>query len=143
MIFSLEQIFSDGQVVDSTQVSTNVIDLGATGTVVGAPAAMVRDIGKGRPIPIVIQIDADAVGTTPTLDVDIEVDDNESFTSATVVASSQQVGDVSAGHRVALFYVPEGTNERYMRLSYTLGGSGSPQYTVTAGIVLADQTAPM
>lgn len=139
MIFSAENIFSDDQNLTATGASTNVIDLGATGTVLDAPAALVRDIGKGKPIPIVIQLTADAGGTTPTLDVDLEVDTVENFASATVVQSAVQVAGGLAGDRVTIYWVPEGTNERYMRLNYTLGGT-APDYTLTAGIVLADQT---
>lgn len=137
MILSEEHLFSDGQNVTSNAASTNIIDLGAPGTPLGAPTAIAQDIGRGRPIPIVIQLDADAGGTNPTLDVDIEVDDNSGFSSATVVASAQQVAGGSAGDRVTLFYLPEGTDERYLRLNYTVGGT-SPDYTITAGIALAD-----
>ena len=42
MILSAQQIFSDGQALTATAVSTNLIDLGATGTVVGAPAVAAR-----------------------------------------------------------------------------------------------------
>ena len=38
-----------------------------------------------------------------------------------------------------LYWVPEGTTERYIRLYYTTGGT-TPGYSIDAGIVLADQT---
>lgn len=136
MIFSKEQMFSEGQVVAANGASDNVIDLGAAGTVLGAPAPIGRDIGKGRPIPIWISLDADPGGTNPTLDVALEVDDNEAFSTPKTVASAQQLAPGAAGDRVAIFYVPQGADERYMRLNYTVGGT-SPSYTVTAGIVLA------
>lgn len=139
MIFSAENIFSDDQALTATAVSTNVIDLGATGTVLKGPAALVRDIGKGRPIEIVIQLTVDSGGTSPTLDVDLQVDDNVGFASATIVQSSTQIAGGVAGDRVSIYYIPEGTNEQYLRLNYTLGGT-SPTYTVTAGIVAGDQT---
>ena len=40
MILSKEQEFSDAQTVTATAASTNLIDLGATGTVVGGAAAI-------------------------------------------------------------------------------------------------------
>lgn len=142
MILSKELLFSDGQNITGTgeAASTNIIDLGAVGTVLGAPTGRSQDIGKGRPIPIVIQLDADSGGTNETLDVDVEVDADTGFSNPTKVASAQQVGAASAGHRIKIFYLPEGTNERYLRLLYTLGGT-SPDYTVTAGVALADSTA--
>lgn len=141
MIFSKEQKFSEGQNVTADAASTNVIDLGAPGTPLGAPAALVRNIGKGRPVPILVQLDEDSDGTDQTLDVRLEVDDNEAFSSPKVVARSEQLDGGSAGDRVSLYVVNERANERYMRLYYDVGGT-SPDYTLTAGIVLADQTAP-
>lgn len=140
MMLSAEQIFSDSQALTVTAPSTNIIDLGATGTVLGAPAALVRDIGPGKPVEFIVQLDVDSGGTTPTLDVEVQVDTVDSFASPTTVASSQQLAGGSAGDRVQLnCTLPEGTNQRYLRLNYTLGGT-SPTYTVTASIVAADQT---
>lgn len=139
MIFSKEQRFSEGQNLTSTGASTNLIDLGATGTVLGAPGALVRDIGKGKRIDIVVQLAAASAGTSPTLDVTLEMDDNVGFASATVVATAEQIAGGADGDRVNLSWIPEGTNERYIRLNYTLGGT-SPDYTLDSGIVLADQT---
>lgn len=140
MLMSKEQTFSDAQELTGTAASTNIIDLGATGTVLGAPAALVRDIGKGNPIQIIVQLDVAAGGTSPTLSVAVQVDDNSSFSSATTVATSQTKSGGAAGDRIQLnAYLPEGTNERYLRLNYTLTGT-SPTYTVTAGVVAADQT---
>jgi hypothetical protein len=140
MMLSAEQIFSDSQALTVTAASTNIIDLGATGTVLGAPVALTRDIGPGKPVEFIVQLDVDSGGTTPTLDVEVQVDTVENFASPTTVASSEQLAGGSAGDRVQLnCTLPEGTNQRYLRLNYTLGGT-SPTYTVTAGIVAADQT---
>ncbi len=139
MLLSKQQNFSEAQALTVTAASTNTIDLGATGTVLGAPVALIRDIGKGKRIDILVSLDVDSGGTSPTLDVTLEVDDNDAFSSATTVATAPQLAGGSAGDRVALYWIPEGTNERYVRLNYTLGGT-SPTYTVTAGIVASDQT---
>jgi len=139
MLSSNELTFSDGQAVSSSGASTNVVDLGATGTVLGAPAALVRDIGKGQRIDILVQLDEDAGGTSPTLDVALQVDSVENFATPKTVAVAPQIAGGSAGDRVALYWIPEGTDERYLRLNYTLGGT-SPEYTITAMVVAADQT---
>lgn len=133
--FSVEQSLSGS----GSTVSTNIIDLGDAQTVLGAPTTLDRDAGKGNMIPVLVQLDADAGGTDPTLDVDLQVDADEAFSDPTTVYSAPQVDGGSDGDRVKLFWLPEGTNERYMRLNYTLGGT-SPTYTVSAAIVAADQT---
>lgn len=135
MILSKQQTFSDAQVATSSAASTNIFDLGATGTVLGGPAALVRDIGKGEPVPIDVYVTA-ASGTSPTLTVAIQVDDNSSFSSATTLHTSPQVTTTG---RVRLFYIPETANERYIRLYYTIGGT-SPSFTIDAMVVAADQT---
>ena len=136
MLMSNQQLFSDSQALTTTAASTNVIDLGATGTVLDAPAALVRDIGKGKPIPIFVRLEVDAGGTSPTLDVAVQIDTVENFASATTVATATQVAGGSAGDEVYLdVYLPEGTDERYLRLNYTLGGT-TPTYTVSAGVVM-------
>lgn len=140
MMLSAEQLFSDSQALTTTAASTNIIDLGATGTVIGAPAALVRDIGKGNPIPIIVNFDVAAGGTSPTLDIAVQVDTVENFASPTTVATATQVAGGAAGDSVYLdVYLPEGTNQRYLRINYTLGGT-SPTYTVTAGIVAGKQS---
>ncbi len=136
MIKSANQTFSDKQAVTATAVSTNVIDLGAPGSVLGAPTALKRDIGKGVPIPIVVQLTAAATGTSPTLQVELQVSDTENFASSTVVARSGTLAGGAEGQQLAPFYIPEGTKERYMRLNYVLGGT-SPNYQISAFIPLA------
>lgn len=142
MLLSAEQTFSDAQALTTTAASTNIIDLGATGTVLKAPAALVRDIGKGKPIPIIVRLDVDSGGTSPTLDVAVQIDTTSAFSSATTVASSEQLAGGSAGDEVYLdVYLPEGVNERYLRLNYTLGGT-TPTYTVTAAVVMSKNSNP-
>lgn len=137
MIFDDTNLFSDDQNVTSTGASTNVIDLGSTGTPVGGAAALTRDIGKGKPIPIVIQLTKDASGTSPTLDVKVqESTDNSTWTD---VASAAQISGGTAGDKASIHYVPRGVDSRYVRLHYTVGGT-SPDYTITAGFVMGDQS---
>ena len=139
MIFSAQQKFSASQVVTADAGSTNIIDLGATGTPLKAPSALVRDIGKGTPIPIVVQLDIAATGTSPTLLVTLQMDNDVAFGSPTTVATAQSIAGGAAGQRVTLYWIPEGTIERYIRLFYDVGGT-SPSYQITAGIVAADHT---
>lgn len=135
MLLSAQQTFSDAQALTATAVSTNIIDLGATGTVLGAPAALTQDIAKGEPIPIVVKMDVAAGGTSPTITVSVQVDTVENFASPTIVLTTVSKAAGAAGDEIYVpVYLPEGTNQRYLRLNYTLGGT-SPTYTVTAAIV--------
>lgn len=128
MILDLQSLFSDAQALAASGASTNVIDLGVA-----------KDLGVGgMPIPVLIQLVADATGTTPTLQVDLEVDDNVGFASAKVVQSASIAGGV-AGDRIPPMYLPEGVDERYCRLNYTLGGT-TPTYDITAGLSMGNQT---
>lgn len=141
MLTSIQQEFSNAQALTVTgDPSDNIIDLGATGTVLKAPAALVRDIGKGKPIPIYVSLDVDSGGTNPTIQVVVEVDTVEGFGSPTTVISSEVIADGTAGDEIYLeAYLPEGVNQRYLRLDYILTGT-TPTYTVTAGITMARQT---
>lgn len=140
MLLSVQQTFSDAQALTGTAASTNIIDLGATGTVLKAPAALVRDIGKGEPIPIIVKLDVAAGGTSPTLTVAVQVDDNSGFSSPKTVFTSQTKAGGAAGDEIIMEYVPQGSDERYIRLNYTLAGT-SPTYTVTSAIVAGKQTS--
>lgn len=142
MILSAQQIFSDGQALTASGASTNVLDLGpAAGTVLNAPAALVRDIGKGTPIPIRVQLDVAAGGTSPTLDVALQMDTAEGFPSATTLMTSEQVAGGAAGDRInSLYILPHEITEQFLRLNYTLGGT-TPTYTVSAFIPLADHSS--
>ena len=139
MILDLESMFSDDQALTIDAVSTNVIDLGAPGTPPLSAVALSRDIGPGTPIDILIQLTVDSGGTSPTLQVNLEKDTVEGFGSAEVVASSPILVDGVAGDRLAIQWIPDGADQRYLRLNYDIEGT-TPTYTVTAGIVLGRQS---
>lgn len=140
MILDLQTMFSDDQALTVTAVSTNVIDLTAAQTPRYANA-LVRDIGPGRPIDILIQLVVASGGTSPTILAQLQKDDNVGFSSAVVVAVSATLAGGAAGDRLSIRYIPDSTNEQFIRLNYVLAGT-SPTYTVTAGIALGIQTRP-
>ena len=141
MILDLQSMFSDDQAITTSAASTNVIDLGATGTPPLSSTALTRDIGPGTPIDILIQVTVAHGGTSPTLDIDLEMDTVVGFSSATIVASAVQLVGAAVGDRASIRWIPDGTSERFIRLAYTAGGT-SPTITVTAGIALGIQTRP-
>ena len=141
MILDMQTLFSDDQAVTVTAASTNIIDLGATGTPPLSATALTRDIGPGTPIDILIQLTVAHGGTTPTLDVTLEMDTTDAFGSATTIATATQIAGGLVGARTSITYIPDGATERYLRLYYTAGGT-TPTCTITAGIVLGRQTRP-
>src|SRR3546814_10407155 len=77
---------SDLQAITANAGSTNVIDLGATGTPYGAASALVRDIGKGGcNISLYVGV-VEAFNTLTSLQISLQVDDNAAFSSAKPVA---------------------------------------------------------
>lgn len=138
MIFDNQTILSDQQAITATAASTNVIDLGPIKT------GLVRDIGKGKPIPIRIQVTEQfAASGAGTLTVTLEVDDNDSFSSPKTVWSSGAIGkaDLKPGKVIIPEYIPRGTNERYMRLNYTVGTGPMTAGKIVAGITMGNQSA--
>lgn len=141
MIYDAQTLFSDGQAVTATAASTNSIDLGATGTPYGG-SALVRDIGKSDCIPVSVTV-TETFATLTSLTISVETDDNSGFSSAATVFTTTAIpaATLVAGYSVPmLIEFPEGTNERYVRLKYTVGGSNATTGKITAGVVAARHT---
>lgn len=137
MIFDQQTLLSDAQAITVTAVSTNVIDLGPI------RSGLTRDIGKGQPIPLRIQaVEAFTAAGAATLTFELQVDDNEAFASPKTVWTSGAIGkaDLIAGKVIVPEYIPRGTNERYMRLNYTVATGPMTAGKVTAGVVMGAQS---
>ena len=137
MILDNQTLFSDRQAVTATAASTNIIDLSPIG------AGIVRDIGPGKAIPLVVQVVADmAAAGAATLAVAIQVDDNSAFSSPKTVVQTAAVpvASLKAGYQFNLDYIPRGTDERYLRLNYTVATGPMTAGAVTAGVTVGHQT---
>ena len=134
MILDNQTLFSDRQALTATAASTNTIDLSPIGP------GIVRDIGPGNPIPITVQVVTAFTGLT-SLAVTLQVDDNPTFSSPKNVISSGAIplASLVAGYQFNMDYIPRGTDERYMRLNYTVVGTGTAG-AVTAGVTMGNQT---
>jgi hypothetical protein len=140
MIFDKTLLFSDAQAITATAVSTNVVDLLATGRAYGHAANIVKDVGKGNAIPLHIQV-VEAFNTLTSLTVTVQCDDNEAFSSAkNVVAQTIPLAELVAGKTASILVVPPGVDERYLRLNYTVTGTNPTTGKITAGVVMASQT---
>lgn len=128
MYVDAQLLLSDAQALTATAVSTNIIDLGSD-----------RDIGPGRGLSFVLTTDVAADSTTgnETYQVDIQTDDNSGFSSATTICSYVILAAALTAGSIHVLPMPN-TNERYVRLNYTLGGT-TPTWTVTSFVGLDAQ----
>lgn len=134
MIFDQQNLLSNAQAITATAASTNTIDLGPIAT------GMVRDIGKGKGIPLRIQVVEDFNNLT-SLAVALQTDDNTGFASPkTVWTQSLVLADLKAGRVVIPEWVTRGTDERYMRLNYTVTGTAPTTGKITAGVTMGNQS---
>jgi hypothetical protein len=142
MIMDATLQFSNAQAITADTASTNIIDLGATGTAYGAAQALVRDIGKGLDVPLVVTV-TETFNNLTSMNISIQVDDNSAFSSANTVFRSPEylLADLVAGKQYLLpDAFPVGTNERYVRLYIDITGTAPSTGKITAGAVMARQT---
>jgi len=135
MIFSAQQMFTEagGQTVNTTEDSTNVIDLGAAGTPYGAAAALSNDPGPGNPVSILVQVTSAITGT---LVVKVLNSAAENLSSETVVAQYTFPATAAAGSQCAIQVLPHQLDQRYLGLEFS-GASGG---VVEAGITMGNQS---
>jgi hypothetical protein len=143
MILDDTLVFSDSQAITATARSTNIIDIGAAGTAYGATAPIRRDIGSATHIPILITV-TEAFNNLTSLTVQLEVDDDAAFGSPTVVAVGPAVtlasGGLGVGRQINFpAEIPEGVNERYVGLRYTVAGAAPTTGKIVAAIVAGRQ----
>lgn len=140
MIFDRTLLFSNAQAITADAASTDIVDLGATGTAFGHAAALVKDIGKGAAIPLLIQV-VEAFNTLTSLRVVVQCDDNSGFSSAKdVLEVTLPLASLTVGRTFPIIAIPPGVNERYMRIYYDVIGTNPTLGKVTAGIVEGVQT---
>ena len=134
MIFDQQNLLSDAQAITATAASTNTIDLSPI------KAGIVRDIGKGKPIPLLIQV-VETFNTLTSLTIALQVDDADTFPSAkTVWSAVVALADLKAGKVIVLEFIPRGTDERFMRLNYTVTGTAPTLGKITAGVTMGNQS---
>jgi len=139
MLLDVLTQFSDAQAITASAASTNVVDLGASGTPVYSSKALNNDSGRGCPISLLIQVTED-FATLTSLTVAFETDDDVAFGSATVLNEQTiAVADLLAGRTFNPSFVPKYL-ERYVRLNYTVTGSDATAGTITAAMTAGDQS---
>lgn len=141
MIFDKTTLLSDAQAITADAVSTNVIDLLATGTVYGAAAPLTKDVGKGQALKLHIQV-VEAFNTLTSLGIQVQVCAVENFGSGvkTLVTETLALADLVAGKTSNILAVPAGADLRYLRLNYDVTGTNPTTGKITAGLVMGSQT---
>ena len=142
MITDATTLFSNSQAITATAASTNVIDLGATGTPAGSSVALQRDIGKSAEIPVLVEV-TEAFNNLTSLAVVVQVSADEAFTSPVEVATrTYPLAELTIGKRLSFpSRFPEGTNLRYVRIRYVVTGAAPTTGKVWAGVVASRQTS--
>jgi hypothetical protein len=141
MILDNTAIFSDAQAVTADAGSTNVIDTGARGTAFGHASALVADLGKATEMLVTCNI-VEAFNNLTSLAISVQVDDNAAFSSPKEVATkTYALADINSTKILSFpSRIPEGADERYVRLFYDITGTAPTTGKITAGVVAARQT---
>lgn len=143
MILDKQNLFSENQEILATAPSTNTIDLGETGTVVGNSDALAVDLAWGVKIPLLVQVVEDFTGLT-SLAIALQSSDDSGFSSGVTTLGTQTINlaQLKEGARWAITTIPYGAVGRYLRLNYTVTGTGTAG-KITAGITAGnDETFP-
>lgn len=119
------QVSSD-QALTATAASTDHIDLTHS-----------QLVGPGTPMWLVVAFKAALAGTSPTIAVSIQTDDAANFPSARTLVTSETLTAAAIGDRIVVPFPY--ANERYLRASFTLGGT-SPTATVDAWFTSQEPT---
>jgi hypothetical protein len=139
MILDQTNLFSDAQAITATAGSTNTIDLGPIKT------GLTRDIGKGKAIPLLIQVVTvfDSTADDETLTISLEQDSTDTITPdrTDVLAVISNADLKTLGYKVPVQAMIDGVRYRYIRLKYTVTGTGNfTAGAITAGITMGRQT---
>lgn len=143
MIMDRTALFSNAQAITADAASTNIIDLGETGTVYGASSAMTRDIGPGRSIPLFVGV-VESFNNLTSMVIKVQTDSTAAFSSAkdVFVSPSYVLADLAVGGRENLLpdSIPWGTDEEFVRLYYDITGTAPSTGKITAGVVMDRQS---
>ena len=129
MILSQQLLFSDDQAITATAISTNVVDLGLPGTPYGAVAPINQDVGKGTAVPILIQV-TEPFNNLTSIDVAIEVGATASL-GTVLVTETILLADLVAGKQTFTKVLPNGVDQRYLGVRYTVTGTAPTTGKVT------------
>jgi len=139
MIFDNSLLLSDGQAITADAASTNVFDLGATGTPYGG-SALTRDIGIGYGVPLSVRV-TETFNNLTNIVVQVQTSPDNSTWTTIQSGATVALASLVAGFQFDVPYeFPQGTKARYVRLNYDITGTAPTTGKITAGVVMARQT---
>ena len=119
MYLDKQEEFSDSQVVTTTAISTNQIDLNPNNS-----PNVLQDIGTGEEMYLVVQVDTTATaGGAATLDISLESDSTADLATSPTVhfrTGAFALASLTAGAQLAAIRLPAGNYERYLGVRYTV-----------------------
>lgn len=145
MLLDKQNMFSDAQDLAQAAgnyLSTNTIDLGATGATAtqGSPSS---DIGRARGIDVLAQItETFTSGGAATLQVQLVSADNAALSSNLTVLSetpAYALAALTAGKQFPLRFAPPVT-QRYIGARFVIGAATTTAGKCSVGLVLDKQT---
>lgn len=143
MIIDNTLVLSDHQAITGDAASTNVWDTLAVGRPYGWVTDRAPDRGVGyRDIPMLVEV-TEAFNTLTSLTVTMQVDDNSGFSSTRIIASTGAIplASLVPGYRFKLLgRVPEGVDERYVRLHYDVTGTDPTTGKIFAAVTAGTQS---
>jgi hypothetical protein len=138
MIIDTSLVFSAQQAVTTSAPSTNMLDLGATGTPFGATLPLVRNIGHGQPIDLSVSVASTFAGLT-SLQVSVQTSPDAVNWTSVDTGAAIPAGQLVAGYQFHVPKVVQEANCRYLQLYYTLVGTATAG-TINAAIVASRQS---
>lgn len=140
MIYDMTLLLGEGQAITADAASTNVIDLGATGTPFGSNQALTRDIGVGVPVPLSVRV-VETFNNLTSLQVQVQTSPDNATWTMIEGGAVVPLASLVAGYQFDVPYTfPQGTKARYVRLFYDITGTAPTTGKITAGAVAARQT---
>jgi hypothetical protein len=136
LIIDAQLIFSDTQVLVASAASANIVDLGVKDQT--APYVE-RRLGTGEKLIVAVRAEVAPDHTTgdESYTVKLQTDDNPDFFSPTDLPTEFTIPNTAPVGPVAFIGIPPGvTVQRYLRATYTLGGT-TPSITVSAWMLPA------
>ena len=138
MIIDTTLIFSSLQTVTTSTASTNIIDLGATGTPYGASNPLVRNIGNGKPIELSVSVATTFVGLT-SLQVSVQTSSDGATWTSVDTGAAIAAAKLVSGYQFHVPKIVQEANCRYLQLYYTVSGTASAG-AINASIVASRQS---
>lgn len=139
MIIDSTLVFSSNQAITASGASTNMIDLGGTGTPFGSPVALPADIAIGNSIDMMMNC-TQAFNNLTSLQVSLQVSSDGATWKE---ASSRTYLAAELATPTQLNFpakLPVGVNLRYLHLYYTVNGSAPTTGQIFAAVVAARQS---